>query len=360
MPTIWELSPHTKAKHDLLRKYLGGWFPILSRWDKKTIFLDAFAGPGIYANGEPGSPRLALETMLDHRHFKNMTATEFVFLFNEKDPARYGSLKKVVADIEAERGGWPSNVRVIVETMNFVDLADEMLASLSGERMAPIFAFVDPFGYRDVPLDKIRAITQYDKAELFIYFDYNSANRFSTSGKVDQAFRALYGTDEFKNAPSAGRHARGQFLHDLYATQLENECSFRFVRSFEMINARGRTNNYLFYGTRHLKGLALMKEAMWDIAPGGDYSFSDLTAGQPMLMSPDANTSPLMDDLAAQFSGRSVDYQAIEDYVVEFTHFAPSHIKTQTLKPMQEAGRFTVTGQRRRGTFPPQVQITFP
>jgi hypothetical protein len=114
----------------------------------------------VYAGGEPGSPRLALETMLDHRHFKNMTGGEFVLLFNEMDPARYESLKKVVADLEAERRGWPSNVHVIVENMNFVDLADEMIASLSGEQMAPIFAFVDPFGYREVPLEKIRAITQ--------------------------------------------------------------------------------------------------------------------------------------------------------------------------------------------------------
>jgi len=27
---IWPLEPHTKAKHELLRHYLGAWFPILS------------------------------------------------------------------------------------------------------------------------------------------------------------------------------------------------------------------------------------------------------------------------------------------------------------------------------------------
>ena len=27
---IWQLEPHTKAKHELLRYYLGAWFPILA------------------------------------------------------------------------------------------------------------------------------------------------------------------------------------------------------------------------------------------------------------------------------------------------------------------------------------------
>ena len=59
--TVWPLEPHTKAKHEILRRYLGAWFPILTSggWNRRVIFLDGFAGPGRYSACEPGSPIIA-------------------------------------------------------------------------------------------------------------------------------------------------------------------------------------------------------------------------------------------------------------------------------------------------------------
>ena len=64
--TIWDLDDHTRAKHEILRYYLGGWFPILARASGRIIYLDGFAGPGIYSNGEEGSPIIALRTASEH------------------------------------------------------------------------------------------------------------------------------------------------------------------------------------------------------------------------------------------------------------------------------------------------------
>lgn len=71
--TIWPLDQHTRAKHELLRRYLGAWFPILTYagYHGRVMFLDGFAGPGIYSNGEPGSPIIALNTLVNHRVFGN-------------------------------------------------------------------------------------------------------------------------------------------------------------------------------------------------------------------------------------------------------------------------------------------------
>ena len=65
--TIWKLEPHTKAKHDILRKYLQAWFPILSSWRRRVVYYDGFAGPGRYEGGEAGSPLIAIEVAKDHR-----------------------------------------------------------------------------------------------------------------------------------------------------------------------------------------------------------------------------------------------------------------------------------------------------
>lgn len=71
-PTQWPLDPHTAAKHEILRRYLNAWFPILGTYNGRVVFLDGFAGPGIYSQGEPGSPIVALRTLLEPARLRPM------------------------------------------------------------------------------------------------------------------------------------------------------------------------------------------------------------------------------------------------------------------------------------------------
>ena len=104
--TIWEIEPHTAAKHELLKHYLGAWFPILASREKRIIFLDGFAGPGIYSDDSPGSPIIALNTLLNHGAFPRCNGCEFVFLFIEQDPARFERLQTEIRQFPL-----PSNVQ---------------------------------------------------------------------------------------------------------------------------------------------------------------------------------------------------------------------------------------------------------
>jgi three-Cys-motif partner protein len=116
---IWALEPHTKARHELLRHYLGAWFPILSSSGRQRIvFLDGFAGPGIYKGGEPGSSIIALDVLLGHPHFGRWN-TEFVFLFLEPHAQRYASLLERLELRRQRQGGWPANVRIHHSDMTF-------------------------------------------------------------------------------------------------------------------------------------------------------------------------------------------------------------------------------------------------
>jgi three-Cys-motif partner protein len=136
LATRWPRWPHTKAKHDLLVRYLQAWFPILGRTAGRAIVLDAFAGPGRYDHGVDGSPVFVLETLLDHNDFKNWSTCEFVLVFNELDPERYESLAGVLAELREERQPWPTNVTLLPpRNQSFEDLGKDMLASLSGAKM---------------------------------------------------------------------------------------------------------------------------------------------------------------------------------------------------------------------------------
>lgn len=355
---LWDLAPHTKAKHEILVRYLNAWFPVLSRYRGRIVFLDGFAGPGVYRTGEAGSPRLALEALLKHSYLMNMRHCEFLFIFNEQHPKRFASLESVVAEVELDLQ-LPANVKVVTSENNFSDLAEDLLESLRGKNLAPTFAFLDPFGYKDVPMELIRNLLAFEKCELFIYFDFNSVLRFSTAGNVDQHLEQLFGTDEFKDAPPSGDPRRGEFLRELYERQLREFCGFPYVQSFQMVNRRGKTGNYLFFCTRSLKGLSVMKEAMWKVDPSGGYRFSDLLHGQPVLFEPDVDTAPLQRELAAIFRGQCVSIEEIENYVVAYTPYCQSHIKRKTLAEMQRRNQISSPNQRTRNTYPAGTMVQF-
>ncbi|MBD3757074.1 MAG: three-Cys-motif partner protein TcmP [Microbacterium sp.] len=359
VPSIWPIEPHTQAKHALLAGYLDAWYPILASRNRRIVIIDGFAGPGIYAGGEPGSPRIALERLISHTAFASMNATQFVFLFNEQDPVRHASLAQSIAELQQNHTPWPSNVVLAVEGKDFQLLAQDLLAGLGGKAMAPTFAFLDPFGYRDVPIELVRDLVAFNQSELFIYFDYNSVNRFATAGVVDHHFDALFGTNEYRAAPPAGARGRGAFLHDLYKRQLHTICGFPYVQSFEMVNSSGHTGNYLFFCTRHLKGFDRMKAVMWKIDPLGGYRFSDLLAGQEVLFQPDVDTRPLQSALAGEFGGRTISIEDVTNFVVGHTPYTSSHVKTRTLRPMQLAGVISSPNQTRTGQFPPGTMVAF-
>lgn len=359
---IWPLKPHTAAKHQILRQYLAGWFPILGQTRSRILFLDGFAGPGIYAGGEPGSPVVALQVLLDHGYLERLSTCEFIFLFNERDHARYESLVKVEKALREGRGGYPKNVKVELHSQPFSDLVASVLTQLEDQKanLAPTFAFVDPFGYKDVDMQQIADLLTYNGCELFIYFDFNSVQRFSTSGVVDDAFRRLFGTDEFASAPSSGDPTRGPFLADLYERQLKDVARFTFVQRFRMTGENGLTICYLFYCTRNIKGLKVMKKAMWSVAPEGDYGFSDRFAGQDVLFGPDPDMRPLREALLREFTGKRVTIEQVEDFTVIHTPYHDSHLKRATLAPMQREGLINSPNQNRKNTYPAGTLIDFP
>ena len=81
--TTWPLEQHTRGKHMVLKNYMGAWLPILTSWNGRVLFIDAFAGPGEYSNGEPGSPVIALRALIDHRA-RNQIRSEVNYLLLSK------------------------------------------------------------------------------------------------------------------------------------------------------------------------------------------------------------------------------------------------------------------------------------
>jgi len=348
--TIWALEPHTRAKHEILKRYLQAWMVILSQGKfPEILYIDGFAGPGEYSGGEVGSPIIALDTALAYR--PPLTA-KVHFLFVEKDNGRADYLRKKVTSKTL-----PGTFQVIVEGgITFEEaFATQYPAFLRNGRLIPTFAFIDPFGWKGTPFSLAKQILAHRSCEVFVNFMYEEINRFI--GHPDQIanFDSFFGTTTWRACVGeTDPRKRDRCLHDLYLNQLHTTTNARYVRSFGMSNARDVTDYYLFYATNELLGLKKMKEAMWKVDESGEFRFSDATdPNQLVLFEKTPNLPALRAQLIAEFSGKDASIGDIEKFVVAETAFRETHYKG-ILKTLEKDAALKIihaAPNRKAGTF---------
>ena len=361
--TLWELKAHTRVKHELLRRYLQGWTPILTQGGfPEVMYVDGFAGPGRYSNGEDGSPIIALRAALDQR--PRITATiRFVFIEKREDRARV--LREIVGDIPV-----PANFHVEVAAGESFETAfGRILKSYAtkGRSPPPIFAFIDPFGWTGASFAIVREILAHRSCEIFVTFMYEEITRFLGHPDQPRNFDAFFGTPDWREGIDLpDPHRRNRFLHDLYLRQLREAAKAKYVRSFEMRNERDGVDYYLFHATNSVRGLQKMKEAMWKIDEAGEFRFSDATdPDQLVLFQKEPDFDALARQVLARFGGREASVQEIEEFVLAETAFRETHYKVQVLKPLELADPPKVEvvdppPGRRRGTYPrPSLRLRF-
>lgn len=352
--TVWKIEPHTQAKHEILTRYLDAWFPILASWNTRVLFIDGFAGPGAYADGQAGSPLLAIGSA--RKRATILGDSTVMFLFNEFDKKRYAELDARTDELDTDL---PQNFHIHLRNLEFRQLASEIIEGRGDGRLVPTFAFVDPFGWSGVPLELIANLTRDKRSELFILFSYNSLNRWIGHPDQQENMQELFGCEDYRQAEGLTPADRKRFLAALYERQLRTVGKFDYVSQFEMIEKNGRTSYFLYHCTRSIKGLEVMRSAMWAIDQQSGCQFSDQVAGlEPLFDGP--LTFDLEERLLGQFAGQRVPIRTVQEFVLTGTRFAPAHLKKTTLKPMQQKGLIEVHGDRiKRGTFPDRCEIEF-
>jgi three-Cys-motif partner protein len=362
-PSKWKCPPHTKAKHDMLRRYLGGWYPVMSKYNDRVLFLDGFAGRGRYVDGSEGSPLIALRALVEHAYFSRMRDREFIFYFVEADRDNAKSLQVEVEAFQSAHSPWPRNVKPIVINEKFDKTATGIIDSLREQRkkLAPTFAFVDPFGYSGLPMDLLADLLNYPRSELFVNFMVDHVKRFIEREGQGNAIRSLFGLDVSDVLSGQSPEAvRAEHLRAVYERQLHERIKYDHVQSFAMVNKTGNIGYYLLHGTRHEDGVRLMKDAMWKVDPDGAYTFSDNLAGHQVLFTLDADLEPLKDELLAHFAGqRSVTPASVLSHTLLCTPYRETHGRS-ALKELEAGGAITVNRPPGRRQFAESVTVDFP
>lgn len=356
--TLWEIEPHTQAKHEILRRYLGAWFGILGQKIPRIMYMDGFCGPGRYSGGEDGSPIIALKEAIKHSTL--LKSSEVTFFFIDEDPDRIAHLRHEISLLPI-----PSNFKLIIQTGEFHHVLKQVFdsAQQTNSNLVPTFAFIDPFGFKGVPFELMGRLLKNPHTEIFINVMIDFVNRFIEHPdlRTQQHIIDLFGTRQSLDVACSGGDRLAD-LRRLYLGQLQKHA--KFVRYFEMRNDHDRILYYLFFASNHPLGHARMKEAFWKVDPSCGLKFSDATDPNQLALfklDPCENLTKLIFD---KFHGQTVLVGDIRKYVENDTPYTGSHMG-RALKLMEEKQQLCVSpckadGKKRHGrSFPNEVIVDF-
>lgn len=369
LPTIWEGSAHTFAKHRILETYLKAWMPIMSRQSYKLgiseaelLFVDGFAGPGRYAGGELGSPILAIESVLGHSHDFPIPIS---FLFIEEHNERHAVLQNIVEEhrrrIEESRR--INSVRV--KKGDCERVLKEVLDSYekTNRKIGPAFFFLDQSGFSDVSMKLIQRIMSQPQCEVFSYLNWDHMNRFLTDKTKWPSLDRTFGGPEWRTALELESNERSVFILKTYRTALEEKSGSKYIWHFAMCDASDKLLYWLFFCTNNLRGLEEMKRAMCKADPGGGFRFSDKDDPSQLNLFGSYQDEMLARDLAAILQGKILTVSKVKEFVLTET---PAYIYKAALKILEERELLKVRNappKRRKRTFPDkymdQMQLVF-
>ncbi|MCK4949208.1 MAG: three-Cys-motif partner protein TcmP [Thermoplasmata archaeon] len=355
MDAVWDLKPHTRAKHEILRRYLAAWFPILKTISRTGLnYIDGFAGPGVYSRGEEGSPLIALRTAVEHV----LPMPDIDFLFIEKNTARAESLRRAIAERFPDL---PDNFSYEVFNDEFSDVCCTILDELDSNDkvLAPTFTFVDPFGYAGFPLNLLRRLLTPPSSEVLVTFMASRLRRFLDESH-EECIDELFDSQDWRVAQGLTGDDRTQFLLSLYQKKLIDSTPAEFVLAFEMVGRDGNTIYWLIFATKHPKGCQVMKEAMWKADPTGTYRYFDSAAGVRRFVLDEDDPEwarQAQAEVYNHFRGKRVPVEEIEDHVAPTTFLWR---KRKILVPLEDTGKILeVHGRDRRRTYPDGCLVTF-
>lgn len=358
LPTVWDCSPHTQAKHRILERYLKAWMPILSRSSQQALFVDGFAGPGRYTGGEPGSPVIALRAAIEHcREFSKPIR----FLFIEKDPERHAHLLQV---LDGMKDNLSSSRNIELLPIISDDCASQLTRLIDEHEtrrinFGPALVFLDQFGYSAVPMVLIGRILKHPSCEVLSYLEWNRMHPYLSDPNKTESLNRAFGGDEWRGAIHLKGANREKYLLDAYVNALKSRAGAKFVWQFSMMGEKDTLLYRLFFCTNHPRGLEEMKRAMGSVDESGSFRFSDADDPTQLILLSAATQEWLARYLHKRFNGQSMLVEDLTMHVLTETPLVSFKKALEQLENQEKLSPVDPPGKRRRGHFPNGMKVRF-
>ncbi|RSM37957.1 hypothetical protein DMA12_35030 [Amycolatopsis balhimycina DSM 5908] len=345
-PVPWERADHTGAKHDIYRRYLKRWFPILldgAKPYRSVTYAEGFAGPGIYVGGHPGSPIIALQALVDE---VTNTSSLVKMLFVDDEPRCIKMLNEQFRSRFPVRPRTPDTLWSKVTLGTCIEKLESALDEMDSWGQ-PILAVLDSWGNVPVTYRLLKRLADNLSSEVIITLGTQPFIRFVSKmgSDADEVFGGDPTWRALSDLPSGA--AKRQHILTCYRQTLQR-AGFKFLLDFELIDTRGESL-YLVFGTNHRRGLEKMKDSAWEVDRVYGVGFRDPRDEQAEALF--ELTEPALAPLGRLLLIRlksgpaaGMRIESLREFALFETVYRPEHV-IRTLRELRSQGLIDSDGQ---------------
>lgn len=188
-----KMLDHSKAKIELLRKYLEKYLNIISNdgYTQKIHIYDLFCGEGVYDNKGEGSP-VAILSVLKDLHFinkaKNIKFPQVDLFFNDLEETKINKLKSI---IDEKKLHYPEFGKLHFRSKSYNEIVEPLAKHLLKLKDEKAFIFIDPYGYKEIRASDLKRLLESKKSEVLLFLPTQFMYRFDEKGRPQALIEIL-------------------------------------------------------------------------------------------------------------------------------------------------------------------------
>lgn len=258
------LMDHSAIKVKLLGNYMAAYLNILShsKFIKDIYVADLFCGEGVYENGGEGSPIILLRNILkaiEASDSRSLIDSKFHCLFNDKSKTKIEALKSAVDHLKINDS---KRLSIVYTEEDYRKVLQRVVSKFRGFNNERGFAFIDPYGYKEIRLEDIRNLLASGKTEVLLFLPSQFMYRFEKKATPNSLRTYL---NDVMPADDIGQSINGVDFIEKLKNGLRNSLGSQyFVDSFIIARDKNQFFCLLFF-TSHIYGFEKMLNAKWDI-----------------------------------------------------------------------------------------------
>jgi three-Cys-motif partner protein len=255
-----EITEQSEVKTEIVRKYFWIWAKIIANQVKKyggteIRYVDLFAGRGRYKDGTPSTPILILERAISDPIISQFLAAKF----NDEDSKKAQSLQN---EIEKLPGINLLKHKPVVR--NFI--VDNTLAPRFKRWNIPTLFFLDPWGYKGISLELIKAVLRPWGCDCIFFFNYNRINQHLSNPKFVNNMNEFFGKERAERLRAVLPGKKPEERQSLIITEMKAalaELGGKYNIEYYFKDESGKkTSHFLIFASKNPLGYDKMKEVM--------------------------------------------------------------------------------------------------
>ncbi len=336
-------------------KIVAEYFPqyariLLKKPQEEIIYLDLFAGPGVYEDGSLSTPILLSQHIANDANLSqkvqllfndNTYSKELIENFNERFP----------------NGTFAHKPRFSNKTVGKdKGIQDYLSREPLKKNPKPTLLFFDPFGYKDIDTATLSTFLENWGNEIFLFFNIKRIHAAIENDKFDELMRAVFpksfDTLKHDRRYKSTVYDRLNLIISNVANEFKAHCPgtlFHCAFKFQEEDSKG-TSHFIIHFTKHKKGFELVKQIYYDfdnigasLESEGVYMFDAKKLGsleENETMFGDLNVAFLSADLEKSFKGKIISARTLFDQHHITKKYCASHY-AKTLRKMVEDSKIT-------------------